>query len=726
MGAPENMQLVIIDLHCDPTIPAGANEAGGGNVYMRQLLKGLEHSGIQAIYITRKKYPTLESRTILPNGLEFFRLDLGNWGPDDKSVLQVYFEEALIQIRNLLRPYGKHTFVFHSSYWHSGKIALTLAREYHTFFVHTILSNALRKGLQTETENDPPERVPWEREIFAVAKYLFCSSTSEAEDIQQLYHVPVERILVTGLEIDSHFLHPDYDLTGTISFDRTLEETNAEVLGLPTPVYPIDGALDWWTAKSFLYFGRLHQDKGLNYIFQAWLRLYKTLGCHTPPLWIAGGTLEGICLFRTELELIYPNLRELETQNLLVWWGTLSPAGIGTLLLRTRAVVTHSRYESAGLVILEAMAHQVPVLATPFGYGRDLVRNWFNGFQAPYGDVELLYRQMLLFYSHPYLSHLMGINAQHTAELAQDRFHFLDNHLFAYGLCPRPVQSDGYREASIGSPDQLGCQPLNTFPYRIPHVSVERIKMICCQFGEPLVHLAPMIPSEPNRMRACTVSGSEFLILHLFAHIRYERLWNRFSLEPSVCTVSEQLNAIQQFGADSGLYTLKWQSDGEGIAVLTMPESRSTNWRRLWAPSSVAILPKHESLNDCWEQLGRLISETPELQGMMSAFESATPEVWQAAQIEKTLPVVSFLPLDGPKPDDAALLPFEQARLVSSAVWFLYAQEHNPTFDSKTTDWMCYEETVQAAIGWQHYRVLGDQCQRILLEPLCKQKGENA
>ena len=68
MGAPENMQLVIIDLHCDPTIPAGANEAGGGNVYMRQLLKGLEHSGIQAIYITRKKYPTLESRTILPNG----------------------------------------------------------------------------------------------------------------------------------------------------------------------------------------------------------------------------------------------------------------------------------------------------------------------------------------------------------------------------------------------------------------------------------------------------------------------------------------------------------------------------------------------------------------------------------------------------------------------------------------------------------------------------------
>ena len=227
-------------------------------------------------------------------------------------------------------------------------------------------------------------------------------------------------------------------------------------------------------------------------------------------------------------------------------------------------------------------------------------------------------------------------------------------------------------------------------------------------------------------MRACTVSGDEFLILRLSAHIRNERLWNRFSLEPSVCTVSEQLNAIQQFGADSGLYTLKWQSDGEGIAVLTMPESRMTDWRRLWALSSADALPKHESLNDRWEQLGRLISETPELQGMMSAFESATPEVWQAARIEQTLPVVSFLALDGPGPDDAALLPFEQARLVSSAVRFLYAQEHEPDFNCKTIDWMCYEETVQAAIGWQHYRVLGDQCRRILLEPLYEHKGENA
>lgn len=725
LDTSKNMQLVIIDLHCDPTIPAGANEAGGGNVYMRQLLKGLERSGIRAIYITRKKYQTLESKAVLPNGAEFYRLDLGDWGPNDKSVLQEYFEEVLSQIRKLLGPCGERKFVFHSSYWHSGKIALTLAQEYHTFFVHTILSNALRKRLQTGTEGDPTERIPWEREIFAAAKYLFCSSVSEAEDIRQLYHVPAERILVTGLVVDSHFCHPDYDLSGMISFDHTLEETSAETLGLPTPAYPIGGTLDWWTAKSFLYFGRLHQDKGLGYIFQAWLRLYQTLGYYTPPLWIAGGTLEGICLFRAELNLLYPDLSELENRNLLVWWGALSPSGIGTLLLRTRAVITHSRYESAGLVILESMAHQVPVLATPFGYGRDLVRDWFNGFQIPYGDVELLYRRMLLFFSHPYLSHLMGINSQYTAKQAENRFHFLENHLFAYGFCPRPAQSDGYWEGSAWTPEQLKRQPLKTFPYQRPRIPEERIRTICSQLGESLIYLAPVSPGEPNRLRARMASGTEFLILRLSAHIRSERLWNRFSFEPSVHTVSEQLNTIQQFGADSGLYTLQWQSDGEGIAVLTMPKKKTIGCHELWALSSAGAFPEYESLYSRWERLGCLISKTPELQEITPAFENAAPEVCRAAQIEQDLPAVSFLPLAGSEPEDAALLPFEQARLASSAVWLLYAQEHMPALATETADWSCGRKTAQAADGWKLYHILANQCRRILLGPLCGHEGES-
>ena len=33
--------IVIIDLHCDATMPSGAQEFGGGNTYARNLLLGL-------------------------------------------------------------------------------------------------------------------------------------------------------------------------------------------------------------------------------------------------------------------------------------------------------------------------------------------------------------------------------------------------------------------------------------------------------------------------------------------------------------------------------------------------------------------------------------------------------------------------------------------------------------------------------------------------------------
>ena len=40
--------VVIIDLHCDPTIPSGSGDSGGGNAYSRSLLQELQ----KIMYIT--------------------------------------------------------------------------------------------------------------------------------------------------------------------------------------------------------------------------------------------------------------------------------------------------------------------------------------------------------------------------------------------------------------------------------------------------------------------------------------------------------------------------------------------------------------------------------------------------------------------------------------------------------------------------------------------------
>ena len=54
--------VVIIDLHCDPTIPSGAGDIGGGNTYSRSLLHELQKNNIYHIYITRGVMPMYSSK----------------------------------------------------------------------------------------------------------------------------------------------------------------------------------------------------------------------------------------------------------------------------------------------------------------------------------------------------------------------------------------------------------------------------------------------------------------------------------------------------------------------------------------------------------------------------------------------------------------------------------------------------------------------------------------
>lgn len=707
-------RLIIIDLHCDPTMPAGANEAGGGNVYMRQLLHGLVSTGIRATYITRKKYPELESSAVISNGIDFYRLELGDWGPNDKAVLQKYYSEAIYQIRELLHQYNSDNFIFHSSYWQSGKLALDLSTEFKTVFVHTVLSNALRKGLQGGANDDPPERIPWEQEIFRSAKYVLCSSEAEAEDIITLYQIPKSNILVTGLVADPCFLHPDYDLYGSVALDRSFASESPKEKKIVQPLVCSNADNhNWWTSKSFLYFGRLHPDKGLDYIFEAWAMLYQVLGSKTPPLWIVGGTLAGIQDYRTRLQKIWKSLCDWESQHLVVWWGTLSPASIGTLLLKTQAVVTHSRYESAGLVILEAMTRGIPVLATPYGYGRDLVRNWHNGFQVSYGDVLSLYHRLLVFYSQPYLSHLMGHNARVTANLAAKNFRFVDKHLFAYGFRDRIEEESHFLDVYY-TPDDLVAQRLDTFPFLISPVPKDRIEMVFEQFfGEKIIKLEPVLGNDADRFFVQTEAKTQHLAIRLSAHIRLDHLWNRYSHTSHVNTIAEQIDAIKQFGRDSGRFAVEWESTSEGLVILSIPDWSHVHISTLWTISSCTT-ETVDNLEARWKALSLLIHNTPELNYLLPELSQVSSLILRAISIEHNLPTVQYIPLSKPKLECASAIPFECAHYTSLPGFLTYANSMSFLHLLPLNNYD-HKQLQEAEVGWRKLLNIWEACKKTML-----------
>lgn len=426
--------IIIIDLHCDASMPSGAEEFGGGNMYSRNLLKCLQQLNIQFIYITRKKFPFLESKINLENNSLFFRIDLGDFSYNDKDILQEYQETAYEKIKEIIETYALgFQLVFHSFYWQSGLIANRLSSLYQTYFVHSVLSNAERKKLQGAVSDIAPERLDSEHAIFNAAKYIICSSKSEYRDMLELYNQPEEKIFVTGRWIAQSYLAPAYYPNGHVRMHP---------LSAHFPVHYIECSEDkcvcrnnaYWNTKGFIYFGRIHPNKGLPQIIAAWLELYQTYKSQMPALWIVGGTPQQILRFREKYMKPYTLLDFAEAEGKLIWWGTLPSEGISTLLLKCHAVIMHSKYEAGGIIVMEAMSQGIPVIATPFGFAKDFIEEGINGYLVPFDDTSALTEKMQYFIKQPYLGNYLGRNARQKSQEVLVNWDFLQLHLKLYEI----------------------------------------------------------------------------------------------------------------------------------------------------------------------------------------------------------------------------------------------------------------------------------------------------
>ena len=122
----------------------------------------------------------------------------------------------------------------------------------------------------------------------------------------------------------------------------------------------------------FLFVGRLVGEKDLPTLVTAMRRL------DGAELWLAGdGPL------RSDLE-------SMAAGAPVRFLGEVSHARVPDLLRESRALVLCSSVEGVPNVVLEALAHARPVIATPVGAIPELVQDGVNGRLVPVGDAEAL------------------------------------------------------------------------------------------------------------------------------------------------------------------------------------------------------------------------------------------------------------------------------------------------------------------------------------------------
>lgn len=560
--------VVIIDLHCDPTIPSGAGDIGGGNTYSRSLLQELQKNNVYHIYITRKKYPYLEEYISMTPFSDFYRINLGDWGPIDKDILQNYHSRSKELIIEILKKYNDCSFIFHSSYWQSGMLAYELAEQYNTFYVHTILSNAKKKELTGAIEDIVKQRIAKEEKVFTHAKYLICSSQSEINEMQELYAILPEHLILAGLKVDNHYLFPAYNTRGEIRINTLGGVIEGQkYLSYFSSINKEDDYL-WWNQKNFIYFGRIHKNKGIKEIIIAWVQAYEIIGEQMPNLWIVGGAPSQIDQFRNDIKKDIPQLINFENQHRIIWWGTLPPEGISTLLLKSSVLITHSKYEAGGLVLLEALSQGIPVIATPNGYGKDYLENWYNGFVVPYNDIIALRQKLLFFCGQPFLTDYMGKNAKRSATAIENTFSFFDSHMFAYGLKAEKKQTQILKK-DIDWYQAIKLHSMDTYPYLTELPSKSDITQIIHDYSHCTVLNIREIGEDILDYKLWEINTNDgvYLFAYYFDIINTTNIWNPYSTEEYVLTKGERINTLMEAIANSRKLSVIYKNTAYGYVV---------------------------------------------------------------------------------------------------------------------------------------------------------------
>lgn len=194
---------------------------------------------------------------------------------------------------------------------------------------------------------------------------------------------------------------------------RGMGVTNVEVWGrgVDTDTFhpsrrsaPLRDAYGTRDTCIFLHVGRLAAEKGVDRILEAYRRARSLVPAGTMHLVIAGAGPKD-----AELRAAAPDgvtfLGNLDRQSVLP-----------RLYASCDAFVFSSLTETLGLVVLEAMASGLPVIATPAGGVADHLHDEVNGIGYPPKDVDALTRAMVTLAMDRARLRRLAIGARATAE----------------------------------------------------------------------------------------------------------------------------------------------------------------------------------------------------------------------------------------------------------------------------------------------------------------------
>lgn len=326
----------MLSLHTSPLIQPGSGDAGGMNVYVRQLSSELSKYGVHVDIFTRAVDGT--GTVHLSDGVTVHHIAAGPRGPLSKEKLPRYLPEIVDAINACCS--GRFD-LLHSHYWMSGVAGIELARDWDVPLVHTMHTMGRVKKQHQADANEPDRRLEAESRLVLEADRLTANTPAEVGELVSLYGAAPDRIDVVPPGVDLHVFRPDGPVRWS-GFGAPAGATERPPLRL-------------------LFAGRIQKLKGPHILVRALGLLARTRPDLAFELAVLG-SLSGA--------------PELNLHRLVAEEGVgdrvrlLPPVPAGELAEWFRGadlVAVPSYSESFGLVAMEAQACGTPVLAHDVG-----------------------------------------------------------------------------------------------------------------------------------------------------------------------------------------------------------------------------------------------------------------------------------------------------------------------------------------------------------------------
>ena len=322
------MNILQLAFHTSPFSIVGKNDGGGMSVYVQQISKYLSENHNVTV-VTGEKADSFTDKN-----LEFISLDIfeSELNVEDKEIYLQEFKNKLVDSLDL------NSFdVIHAHYWLSGLVAKEISNELNIPFIFT--SHSL--GIFLDGYNK--ERVDCEKIVMTSTNLVTASSVFETMLIADTYKIDENKIKKITPGVDRKIFIPD----------SSVEKENI-----------------------ILSIGRIQEQKGQLQTIE-FLNNFKKIQNDFKCYFVGGPSGKHGNEYLHELK---QTIKDFNLDKHVEFLGDLPQTEIIELFKKAKLLIHTSKFETFGLVAIEANTMGVPVLTTNNGSLMEIIENNKNGY----------------------------------------------------------------------------------------------------------------------------------------------------------------------------------------------------------------------------------------------------------------------------------------------------------------------------------------------------------